>query len=105
MTDVNAVISSLHVGPKKFQLIDQGSTDKYLGLMITDIDSGTFKMSQTFLVCCILQFLSLDENKTKGRNTLVGKPLLNRDLDGVPCKHPWLYRGAVSMLSYLGNSV
>ncbi len=50
MPDVNAVISSLHVGPEKFQLIDQGSIDKYLELMITDIDSSTFKMSQSFLV-------------------------------------------------------
>jgi hypothetical protein len=62
-------------------------------------------MSQPFLVRRILEFLSLDEHKTKGHDTLVGKPLLNRDLDGVPCKHPWLYRGAVGMLSYLGNSV
>jgi hypothetical protein len=105
MTDVNAVISSLHVGPKKFQIIYQGSIDKYLGLMITDINSGTFEMSQPFLVRCILQFLSLDENKTKGRNTPVEKPLLNCDFDGVPRKHPWLYRGAVGMLSYLRNSV
>ncbi len=105
MSDVNAVISSLHVGPGSFQLIDQGSIDKYLRLMITDIDSDTFKMSQPFLVCRILEFLYLDEHKTRGCDTLVGKPLLNCDLDGVPRKHPWLYRGAVGMLSYLGNSV
>jgi hypothetical protein len=105
MSDVDAVIASLHVGPERFQLIDQGSIDKYLGLMITDIDCNTFEMSQPFLVRRILEFLSLDEHKTKGRDTPVGKPLLNRDLDGVPRKHPWLYRGAVGMLSYLGNSV
>ena len=62
-------------------------------------------MSQPFLVCCILDFLSLDKNKTKGHDTPVGMPLLNCDLDGVPCKHPWLYCGTVGMLSYLGNSV
>jgi hypothetical protein len=45
------------------------------------------------------------ENKPKGHNTLVGKPLLNPGLNGVPHKHPWLYCGAVGMLSYLGNSV
>jgi hypothetical protein len=105
MPDVNAVISSLHVGPEKYQLINQGSIDKYLRLMITDINSSTFKMSQPFLVHCILEFLSLDEHKTKGRDTPVGKPLLNCDLNGVTCKHPWLYCGAVGMLSYLGNSV
>ena len=105
MLEVDAVISSLHVGPEKFQLTNQGSIDKYLGLKITDIDSNTFEMSQLFLVRCILDFLSLDENKTKGCNTPVGKPLLNRDLDRVPRKHPWLYRGTVGMLSYLGHSV
>jgi hypothetical protein len=62
-------------------------------------------MSQPFLIHWILEFSSLDEHKTKGRNTPVGKPLLNCDLDGVPHKHPWFYRGAVGMLSYLGNSV
>jgi hypothetical protein len=62
-------------------------------------------MSQPFLVWRILEFLSLDENKTKSCNTPVGKLLLNRDLNGVPRKHPWLYPGAVGMLSYLANSV
>jgi hypothetical protein len=105
MVDVDTVISLLPVGNKKFQFVDQGSTDKYLGLMICDIDSNTFEMSQPFLICRILERLSLDENKTKGCDTLVRKPLLHRDLDGVPCKHPWLYLGAVGMLSYLGNSI
>jgi hypothetical protein len=62
-------------------------------------------MSQLFLICPILNLLSLDEHKTQGHKTPVGKPLLNRDLEGVPCKHAWLYQGAVGMLSYLGNSV
>jgi hypothetical protein len=104
MADVDAIVSLLRTGEEKCQLIDQGSIDKYLGLMICDIDSNTFKMSQPFLICWILEFLSLDGNKTKGRDTPVRKPLLNCDLNRVPCKHPWLYRGAVGMLSYLGNS-
>ena len=62
-------------------------------------------MSQPFLVQHIIASLSLDENKTRGRNTLVGKPLLNRDLDGCPRKHKWLYQGAAGMLRYLANSV
>ena len=62
-------------------------------------------MTQPFLICRILEFLSLDKNKTKGRDTPVGKPLLNCDLDGVPRKHTWLYPGGVGMLSYLANSV
>ena len=105
MSDVDMVISPLHVGEEKFQLTNQGSIDKYLGLMITDIDSNTFEMSQPSLIHWILEFLSLDEHKTKGHDTPVGKQLLNCDLDGVPHKHPWLYCCAVGMLSYLGNSV
>jgi hypothetical protein len=62
-------------------------------------------MSQPFLICQILQFLSLDEDKTKGCDTPVGKPLLDWDLVGIPRKHPWLYQGAVGMISYLANSV
>ena len=106
MEIVDAVISSLKEGHEEFQLVDQGSIDKYLGLLIRDIDANTFEMSpQPFLIRRILEFLSLDENKTKGRDTPVGKPLLNHDLDGVPRKHTWLYRGGVGMLNYLANSI
>jgi len=91
MSIVNLVISSLKEGHEDLKLIDQGSIDKYLGLLIGDIDANTFEMSQQFLIRCILDFLSLDENKTKRQDTLVGKPLLNRGLDGVPRKHTWLY--------------
>ncbi len=107
MAIMDAGISSLKEGHEEFELVNQGSIDKYLGLLIRDIDANTFKMSQPFLIRCILDFLSLDEDKTKGRDTPVGKPLLNRDLDGVPWKYTWLYLypGGVGMLSHLTNSV
>ena len=57
MAIVDAVISLLKEGHEDFKLVDQGSIDKYLGLMIQDIDSNTFKMSRPFLICCILDFL------------------------------------------------
>jgi hypothetical protein len=91
MADIDSVISSLHKGTENFQLVDQGSIDKYLGLLIQDIDATSFELSQPFLTRWILSLLSLDEHKTKGRETPVGKPLLNRDLGGVPCKHTLLY--------------
>jgi hypothetical protein len=75
MADVDSVISSLHEGTENFQLVDQGSIDKYLGLLIQDIDATSFEMSQPFLICWILGLLSLDKHKTKGRETPVGKPL------------------------------
>jgi hypothetical protein len=31
MADADAVVSSLHIGNKKFQLVNQGSIDKTLG--------------------------------------------------------------------------
>jgi hypothetical protein len=105
MAIVDEVISSLKEGHEEFELVDQGSIDKYLGLLIRDIDANTFEMSQPFLIHRILDFLSLDEDKTKGRDTPVGKPLLNRDLNGVPWKHTWLYHEGVGMLSNLANSV
>ncbi len=95
----------LKEGHEDFEVVDQGSIDKYLDLMIQNIDSNTFKMSQPFLICRILDFLLLDENKTKGQDNPVRKPLLTRDLDGIPWKHTWLYPGGVGMLSYLANTV
>jgi hypothetical protein len=56
MADVDLVISLLQAGDKNFQLIDQGGINKYLGLLIQDIDSTTFEMSQLFLICRILKF-------------------------------------------------
>ena len=105
MKTVDAVINSLRDGNEDFELTDEGSLDKYIGVLIKDISSNSFEMSQPFLIRRIIASLSLDENKTRGRETPVGKPLLNRDLDGSPRKHVWLYRGAVGMLSYLANSV
>ena len=91
MANVDSVISSLHEGTENFQLVYQGSIDKYLGLLIQDIDATSFEMSQLFLIHWILSLPSLDEHKSKGRETPVGKPLLNSDLGGVPRKHTWLY--------------
>ena len=105
MEIVDPVIELLHAGDEDFKLTDKGSLDKYIGVMIKDIDDKSLEMSQPFLIRLIITFLSLDENKTRGRKTPVGKPLFNRKLDGCPRKHKWLYIGAVGMLSYLSNSV
>ncbi len=42
---------------------------------------------------------------TNEKVTLVGKPLLNKDLNGVPREYEWGYRGAIGMLTYLTGSV
>jgi len=83
MTMVDSIIDSLWDGDEDFKLTDEGSLDKYIGVLVTDIDENSFEMSQPFLIRHIISFLSLDENKTRGQNIPVGKPLLNRDLDGI----------------------
>jgi hypothetical protein len=44
MAIIDAVISLLKEGHEDFELVDQGSIDNYLGLMIQDIDSNTFQI-------------------------------------------------------------
>jgi hypothetical protein len=123
MAITDAVISLLKEGHEDFELANQGSINKYLGLLTRDMDTNTFKMSQPFLICRILDFLLLDKNKTKQNKTKqnktkqnktkqnkrtshsVQKALLKCDLDGVPQKNMWLYCGGAGMLTYLAKSV
>ena len=87
MEIVDSVINSLHDSDEDFELTDEGSLDKYIGTLIEDIDDTSFEMSQPFRIRRIIKSLSLDKNKTRGQETSVGKPLLNRDLDGFPQKN------------------
>ena len=105
MAIVNSVIGSLRDRDEDLELTDEGSLNKYIGILIKDINGSSFEMIHPFLVRRIIASLSLYENKTRGCNNPVGKPLLNRELYGFPIKHKWLYRGAIGMLSYLENSV
>ena len=88
---------------KNFNLLIKVAWTNTSESMITDINSNTFEMNQLFLVCRILEFLYLDKHKTKGRDTLGWKTLLDCDLDGIPRIHPWYI--VAGMLRYLGNSV
>jgi hypothetical protein len=53
----------------------------------------------------ITKFLGIDNGKTNEKWTSVGKPLLNKDLDGILQKCDWEYRGAIGMLTYLTGIV
>ncbi len=86
-------------------LQDEGSIDKYLGVNIKQIDANTFELAQPFLIEQITTFLVIADGKTNKKLTPVGKPLLNKDLQGVPRKYDWEYRGAIGMFSYLTGSV
>jgi hypothetical protein len=99
------LIQSLHGGDEIFVLQDEGSINKYLGVNIKQIDKDSFKLTQPFLIECITAFLGIADGKTNKKFTPVGKPLLSKDLLGVPRKYDWEYRGAIGMLTYLTGSV
>ena len=101
----NALIQSLHEGEENFVLQDKGPIDKYLGEDIRQLDESSFELTQPFLIKQITKFLGLKNGKTNKNLTPVGKPLLNKDLDGVPWKYDWEYWGAIGMLRYLTGSV
>ena len=92
-------------GSEKFVLTGEGDINKFLGIEMTQLDDKRFKISQPFLINRILSFLNIDTNEygmdTNAKSTLVGKPLLHKDLSGKPRKEKWNYRTAVGMFTYL----
>jgi hypothetical protein len=95
----------LHGGDKNFVLQDKGLIDKYFGVNIRQIDKDSFELAQPFLIERITSFLGTADGMTNENFTPVGKPLLNKDLLGVPWKYNWEYCGAIGMLTYLTGSV
>jgi hypothetical protein len=102
---INALIQSLHKGGENFVLQDEGPIDRYLGVDIRQQNESSFELTQPFLIEQITKFLGLKNGKTNEKLTPIGKPLLNKDLDGVPQKYDWGYRGAIGMLTYLTGSI
>ena len=84
---IEALITSLHGGTENFILQDEGLIDKYLGVSISQLDDKSFDPTQPFLVKRITAFLGIDKGRTNEQDTPVGKPLLNKDLNGVPRKY------------------
>ena len=62
-------------------------------------------MGQPFLIECIITLLGIENDHTGEKITPVGKPLLNKDLNGVPRKYQWNYPAAIGMITYLIVSV
>ncbi len=88
-----------------FILQYEGSINKYLAVSIMQLNDSLFNLTQTFLIECIAAFLGIDKGQRNEQETPVDKPLLNKDLNGVPCKYTWEYRGNIGMLTYLTGSV
>jgi hypothetical protein len=105
MDRIDTLIQSLHGGSKKIFLQDEGSIDKYLGVNIKQLDFMQCELTQPFLIERISIFLGIADGKTNEKLTPVGKPLLNKDLQGVLQKYDWEYCGTIGMLTYLAGSV
>ncbi len=105
MDRINKLIQSLHEGDENFVLQDEGLIEKYLGVDIKQLDSSKFELTQPFLIERVTKFLGIDNRRTNEKLTPVSKPLLNKDLDGVPRKYDWNYCGTIGMLTYLTGSV
>jgi hypothetical protein len=86
-------------------LQDEGSIDKYLSVEIKQPDDSSFELTQPFLIERVTKFLGIDNGRTNEKVTPVGKPLLSNDLNVVPQKYKWEYRGAIGMLTYLTGGV
>ncbi len=69
-------------------------------------DNGWFSDNEFLAACNNLK--GLGHNKfdvqTKTKITPVGKPLLNKDLEGKLHKKDWKYHTAIGMLTYLQDS-
>ncbi len=102
---IQQLITSLHNGMENFILQDKGSSDKSLSVNIKQLNNSSFHLTQPFLIERISAFLGFDNGRRNEQDTSVGKPLLNKDLNGVPRKYTWEYCGAIGMLTYLTGSV
>jgi hypothetical protein len=60
--NIDAFVYSMIHDPEKFDLTDEGTIDKFLGIEITQRENGEFEMSQPFLIDLILSLLDLDNN-------------------------------------------
>jgi hypothetical protein len=87
MDCIEASITLLQDGTENFILQDEGSIDKFLGVGIMQLDDSLFDLTQPFLIERITAFLSLDKGQMNEWDTPVGEPLLNKDLNSVPCKY------------------
>lgn len=90
MKEIDKFVKSMQNGPENFILTDEGDIDKFLGIEIKRLDDKRFEMSQPFLIeriCTTLGLMDNDwENEANTKKTPVGKPVLNKDLNGKPRK-------------------
>ena len=97
-------IHSLAIGIEKFEFIDDGAIDKYLGVEIEQLKGNEFSLRQTFFIRRILAEINVKIGDYNQRDVPVTGTLLSRDELGAKRKHDCSYRSAIGMLGYLQNS-
>ena len=82
---IDHLVHTLHHGPEKFVLTEEGTLDKFLGINIQPVGDDKYELSQPFLIERLVNLiedgLELDLN-SKETPTPVGKPLLHKDENG-----------------------
>jgi Reverse transcriptase (RNA-dependent DNA polymerase) len=106
---INKCIKDLQ---SKFTVDDQGTIEDYLGVQVTRLDDGSYKLSQPQLIDSILRDLGLlDEqnqvktNAPKSRDRpALQTTLIGPDPNGIPFDYPWHYRSLIGKLNFLEKS-
>ena len=91
-------------GKEKYILTEEDSINKLLGNSISKLDGNRHDLAQSFLIERIIEFIESERpTKLNGKQSItpVGKPLLHKDLMGVPRKYGRNYRTEVGMIVYL----
>ena len=99
-TATDDLIRQLQEGEEAFAFTDDGALDKYLGVDVKKHRNGAIELTQSHLIQRFLNVVGIDD-KVNSRSTPAVKPMLHKDLKGLPRKHDWNYRKAVGMLNYM----
>jgi hypothetical protein len=92
---------------RAFQMTDEGDLSDYLGVKITPLENGTFRLAQPHLINSILKDLGLGGASEKSAPTKT-KPTpapsqvkLSQDIEGAPYEEQWSYRSVIGKMNFL----
>lgn len=103
--DIDSFLQSLKNGKENFDFQDQGDVSQYLGVEVTHHKDESFELRQPYLIGRILDVLEMSgPSKCNSVPTPCMKPLLHKDLEGLPRNSTFHYRSVIGMLGYLQNS-
>ena len=88
---------------RKFKLTDEGTMEEYLGIHIDHNDDGSFRMSQSFLIERIINFIPGMAEARSAKSPACSSIVLTKDIEGEPRKEQWNYRAIIGLLNYLVN--